>query len=189
MSYSKPKNTCWTAMFSRTGYELYCIIKKLKILPTQIICNRKPIKDGIDERFWNFLQDQQYDITFVVKSPAAEEYDLFLQPPDRHVITLHGWMRIVPPTVCDKFNIYNGHPGDIMAYPELKGKDPQQKAHDLGHTTIGTVIHEVIPEVDNGPVLSTKKIKNTFKDVESISIALREESIALWADFLKQKIS
>lgn len=186
--YGKPKKMCWTAMFSRTGYELYCIIKVLKLLPTQIICNRKPIKDGIDERFWNFLQDQNYDITFVTKSPSVEEYDLFLQPPDNHIITLHGWMRIIPPAICEKFNIYNGHPGDILAYPELKGKDPQQKAHDLGHKTIGTVIHKVIPEVDNGPIISVKKIDNTFKDVDSISIALREESIFLWTDFLKQRI-
>jgi hypothetical protein len=65
-------------MFSRTGFELYCIIKALKILPTQIICNRKPLKEGIDERFWNFLQDQNYEITFVNKVPTVEEYDLKL---------------------------------------------------------------------------------------------------------------
>jgi folate-dependent phosphoribosylglycinamide formyltransferase PurN len=189
MKYSKPKNICWTAMFSRTGYELYCIIKVLKLLPTQIICNRKPQKEGIDERFWNFLKDQDYDITFVTKSPSVEEYDLFLQPPERHLITLHGWMRIVPPPICEKFDIYNGHPGDIVTYPELKGKDPQQKAHSLGHKTLGTVIHKVIPEVDNGPVISTAKINNTFHDVDSISIALREESIFLWTEFIKQKVS
>jgi folate-dependent phosphoribosylglycinamide formyltransferase PurN len=176
-------------MFSRTGFELYCIIKALKIVPTQIICNRKPIKDGIDERFWNFLQDQNYEITFVNKVPTTEEYDLFLQPPDRHIISLHGWMRIVPEPVCEKFSIYNGHPGDIVTYPELKGKDPQQKALELNHSTIGTVIHKVIPEVDAGQVLDIAKIANTFKDVDSISIALREQSISLWCDFLKQRIS
>lgn len=175
-------------MFSRTGYELYCIIKILKLLPTQIICNRKPLKDGIDKRFWDFLQDQNYDITFVTKSPPIEEYDLFLQPPDNHIITLHGWMRIIPSAICERYNIYNGHPGDILTYPELKGKDPQQKALDFNHKTIGTVIHKVIPEVDNGPVISVKKIDNTFKDVDSISIALREESIFLWSDFLKERI-
>ena len=58
--YPKPGKVCWTAMFSRTGYELYCIIKNLKTLPTQIICNRKPLKEGIDEKFWNVLQAQNY---------------------------------------------------------------------------------------------------------------------------------
>lgn len=186
--YPKSKNICWTAMFSRTGYELYCIIKKLKLLPTQIICNRKPIADGINPLFWNFLKEQKYDITFVTKDPKVEEYDLFLQPPDKHIITLHGWMRIVPGPICEKFNIYNGHPGDIVTYPELKGKDPQKKAFELGHKTIGTVIHKVIPEVDAGPVFVVSKIGNTFKDVESVSIALREESISLWADFIKTRI-
>jgi formyltetrahydrofolate hydrolase len=186
--YGKPKNICWTAMFSRTGYELYCIIKRLKLLPTQIICNRMPIKDGIHPLFWDFLKENNYDITFVTKAPKVEEYDLFLQPPNNHVVTLHGWMRIVPPEICEKFNIYNGHPGDILTYPELKGKDPQQKAFDLNHKTIGTVIHKVIPEVDAGPVMVTSKIGNTFKDVASISIALREESIDIWTDFLKTRI-
>jgi len=176
-------------MFSRTGYELFCIIKKLKLLPTQIICNRKPLPDGIHSGFWEFLKQQKYEITFVNKVPTVEEYDLFLQPPDRHVITLHGWMRIVPPQICEKFNIYNGHPGDIITYPELKGKDPQQKAFDLQHKTIGTVIHQVIAEVDAGGVCVHSRINNTFKDVESISIALREESIDLWTDFLKIRIS
>ena len=186
--YSKSKNICWTAMFSRTGFELYCIIKKLKVLPNQIICNRKPLKDGIDSNLWDFLQKQNYEITFVTKAPKVEEYDLFLHPPDSHIVTLHGWMRIVPPEICEKFNIYNGHPGDIITYPELKGKDPQQKALELGHKTIGTVIHQVIPEVDAGKVLVYSKINNTFKDVESISLALREESIDIWADFLKTRI-
>ena len=187
--YGKPKNICWTAMFSRTGYELYCIIKELKLLPTQIICNRKPIADGIHPLLWDFLKQQNYDITFVTKVPTVEEYDLFLQPPDKHIISLHGWMRIVPGPVCEKFNIYNGHPGDIITYPELKGKDPQEKALRLDHKTIGTVIHQVIPEVDAGQVLAVAKIANTFRDVESISIALREQSIKLWVDFLKERIS
>lgn len=187
--YPKPKNICWTAMFSRTGYELYCIIKKLKIVPTQIICNRKPIKDGIDKNFWDFLQSEKYDITFVTKVPTETEYDLFLQPPDNHIITLHGWMRVVPGPVCDKYNIYNGHPGDIITYPELKGKDPQQKAFDLGHQSIGTVIHKVTPEVDDGPVLASVKVYHSYKDVESISIELRERSVDLWTNFLKERIS
>ena len=37
-----------------------------------------------------------------------------------------------PGEVCEKRNIYNGHPGLITQYPQLKGKDPQQKAIDLG---------------------------------------------------------
>jgi len=188
MTYKKPKNVCWTAMFSRTGYELYCIIKKLKLLPTQIICNRLPQKEGIHPSLWSFLQDNKYDITFVTKSPSVGEYDMFLQPPDNHIVTLHGWMRIVPSEICEKFEIYNGHPGDILTYPILKGKDPQQKAFELGHKTLGTVIHKVIPQVDDGPILSTHKIDNTFRDVESISIALREKSIELWVDFLKERI-
>lgn len=187
--YPKPGKVCWTAMFSRTGYELYCIIKALKTLPTQIICNRKPLKEGIDEKFWNFLQAQNYEITFVSKVPSVSEYDLFLQPPTNHVVTLHGWMRIIPPDICNKFNIYNGHPGDIITYPELKGKDPQQKAFDLNHKTIGTVIHQVVAEVDAGGVCVHVKIDNKFKDAESVSIALREKSIDLWTDFLKTRIS
>ena len=34
-------------------------------------------------------------------------------------VTLHGYLRILPPDFTKASNIYNGHPGAIEQYPEL----------------------------------------------------------------------
>jgi folate-dependent phosphoribosylglycinamide formyltransferase PurN len=52
---------------------------------------------------------------------------LLEQFPDA-IVTLHGWLRVIPAYVCERSRIYNGHPGLITKYPELKGKDPQVRA-------------------------------------------------------------
>ena len=186
--YTKLKDKCWTACFSRTGYELYVIIKNLKVLPNQVICNQIPDSLKIDKNLKYILSDNKIDITYVSKSPTIDEYYLFLQPDQNHIVSLHGWMRIIPPEICEKFEIYNGHPGLITTYPELKGKDPQKKAFELEHKKIGTVIHRVTAGVDEGEVLASSSINNTFLDEESIFIALRDVSIGLWANFLTNKL-
>jgi len=185
--YTKLKDKCWTACFSRTGYELYAIIKSLKIIPNQVICNQIPDSAKIDKNLKYLLSDNKIDITYVSKAPPSEEYYLFLQPEQKHIITLHGWMRIVPPDICEKFEIYNGHPGLITKYPELKGKDPQKRAFELEHKQIGTVIHKVTPGVDEGEILASASINNSYLDEQSIFIALREVSVSLWSNFLSNK--
>ena len=67
---------------------------------------------------------------------------------DNTLITLNGWLRIVPPDKCAKYNIYNGHPGLITKYPELKGKDPQQR------------MWENIHEYDTRRFITNNKIRN-----------------------------
>ena len=48
------------------------------------------------------------------------------------LITLHGYLRIIPENICKQCkHIYNGHPGLINMYPELKGKDPQEARRHL----------------------------------------------------------
>ena len=58
----------------------------------------------------------------------------------------------MPPGVCDAFEIYNGHPGLITKYPELKGKDPQERSFKQ-YETAGAVLHKVTAGVDEGDVI------------------------------------
>jgi folate-dependent phosphoribosylglycinamide formyltransferase PurN len=185
--FTNSNKTNWVACFSRTGFELYSIIKHLKVLPNKVICNQSPDKISIDKKLKDLLEDNGVEITFVNNSPTVEEYIEFFGEANK-VITLHGWMRIVPPEICNRYQIYNGHPGLITTYPELKGKDPQKKAFLLEHKVIGTVIHKVTAEVDDGEVLAQSSITNNYIDEQSVSIAIREISIQLWVNFLKQKI-
>jgi folate-dependent phosphoribosylglycinamide formyltransferase PurN len=185
--YAKLKNKRWIACFSRTGYELYSIIKNLQILPDLVVCNQSPATQKIDSNLRQVLIENNVQIVFTSKAPTIEEYKSVFGSNTSTFITLHGWMRIIPPAICTEYTIYNGHPGLVTKYPILKGKDPQKKAFELKHKTIGTVIHEVISEVDDGRVLSEASIKNTFSDLDSIFNTLREISIVLWVDFLKNK--
>jgi len=98
------------------------------------------------------------------------------------LITLHGYMKIVPKEYCDKLTIYNGHPGLITRYPELKGKDPQIRA--AVYDTIGSVVHKVIAEVDSGEVVT---VAETINDNTDIFEQLRATSLKAWVEFFKSQ--
>jgi folate-dependent phosphoribosylglycinamide formyltransferase PurN len=84
--------------------------------------------------------------------------------------------------------MYNGHPGLITYYPELKGKDPQKRAWEniASYTYIGSVIHDVTAEVDSGNIFFQKKrfsvnctsLDETYKE-------LKETSLETWVEFLE----
>jgi folate-dependent phosphoribosylglycinamide formyltransferase PurN len=109
-----------------------------------------------------------------------------LQPGD--IVTLHGYLFILSGDVvnipCVK--IYNGHPGLITMYSELKGKDPQQRAIDGCYPVVGCVLHEVVEEVDAGKVLMTSQmpmVKGLTTD--ELVASLRHLSVDMWTTFLK----
>ena len=82
--------------------------------------------------------------------------------------------------------MYNGHPGLITKYPELKGKDPQQKAWDLDLPTSGCVIHKVIAGVDEGPVMRDVEVSIRNLTMDQTFQALHKASVKLWVNFLRR---
>ena len=126
----------------------------------------------------------EYGYTEVPNKPTADDLDAILQ--DNAIVTLHGWLRIMPPVICDKYLIYNGHPGLITKYPELKGKDPQVKAHKLGHEVAGAVIHKVTAGVDEGRIIMEEYFNATQLDLDGLFRILRDRSLYMWSNLLKQ---
>ena len=96
-------------------------------------------------------------------------------------------MRIVPEEICGRYEIYNGHPGLITKYPELKGKDPQERAYNDKYKTAGSVIHRVVPEVDAGEILAEEEVDIKDKSLNEVYESLHEISSDLWVEFLKEK--
>jgi len=92
----------------------------------------------------------------------------------------------MPEVICNKYLIYNGHPGLITKYPELKGKDPQVKAHKLGHEVAGAVIHKVTAGVDEGRIIMEEYFNATQLDLDSLFRILRDRSLYMWSNLLKQ---
>lgn len=168
----------WVVFFSQTGKELADIIDALEISPSSIFYNQNSL-EKVDERLKN-------RVSLIPSSPSEDLYRSLLKGAD--LITLHGYLRIVPSTICDEFEIYNGHPGLITEYPELKGKDPQEKAFNLKLDYSGSVIHRVTSEVDAGEIIKSKKVLIKSFKLEDVFFILREASLDIWLGFLKERL-
>lgn len=172
----------WVALFSQTGSEIYNLSEALGRFPDIIISNTYEVSDKIiDPRLMGATTIR------CVESKCINE-DLFNLP--HSFITLHGYLRILPSSICDIHEIYNGHPGLITTYPELKGKDPQEKVWNnlLKYTKIGSVVHKCVAEVDSGRVVETVSTPNRCTTKEEVYATLKETSFKCWVNFLERRI-
>lgn len=182
----------WKTFFSQSGSEIYQISEQLNRYPDIIVTNKK-IEDM--DKINSHLLEKAFDrIIFAPSKPTVEEYESVIRT-HASLITLHGYLRIIPPEICSRYKIYNGHPGLITDYPELKGKDPQKRAweHKPSYPWHGHVIHEVIPEVDAGKVLRTEvfgceDIQKDYMVLDSYIRTLHSLAIKNWVAFLKDKV-
>tara|TARA_R100001082_G_scaffold81497_1_gene48419 strand:- start:13 stop:561 length:549 start_codon:yes stop_codon:yes gene_type:complete len=177
------KFSTWIALFSQTGSEIADLSSALDRSPDFIITNSK--LDDVDPRV---------QVDFRLNKEEAKTLDIFENIEfdiNKTLITLNGWLRIVPPDKCSKYNIYNGHPGLITKYPELKGKDPQQRAWDDLHkyNVVGSVVHSVVEEVDAGEIV---ELEATFSDslltLDDTYNTLKGTSFRAWYRFLKERL-
>lgn len=174
-------NNRWIALFSQTGSEIVDISKKIGRWPDVIITNShnyNKINHNIVTR--GFIKiDPVQARTLNILHNYAQYGDL---------ITLNGWLRVVPPEICKMYNLVNGHPGLITRYPELKGYDPQKRfwAERDKYEYYGSVVHEVTAAVDEGKVLSFSEKKVDGNEEEPYAI-LKNTSLNAWLDFFKQQ--
>ena len=169
---------------SQSGQEVYNIMSFFNRKPDAIITNRQddiglfiPLLQEKDEGKLNWIT--------LPKNPEPIDYKKVLRKFKNPVITLHGYLRILPKEVCAKYEIYNLHPGLITEYPELKGKDPQKRAIEAGHPRVGCVIHRVIPEVDEGEIIMSNVINTLTVDKERLYLNLRSMATVMWYDFFQ----
>ena len=171
----------WIAFFSQTGSEIVDIIDKLGKHPSQIITNHRPNDiRKINEKLPYYAE--------VSNKPDLKQLEFVCGLFENPIITLHGWLRIMPPEICNKYEIYNGHPGLITKYPELKGKDPQMRAWEGNYNTVGSVLHRVTEGVDEGEIISSASFTKEGLDINGYFRILREMSSTLWVDFLRDKL-
>ena len=176
----------WIAFFSQTGAEIADISEDIGRWPDIIITNDRPAHlRTIDERI------VKKGFVTVPNKPTVEELKLYLNQlvPKDTIVTLHGWLRIMPKELCEEFNIYNGHPGLITKYPELKGKDPQVRAYEGikegRYVMAGAVLHKVIPEVDEGKIIAEEYFNGYGLSLEGLFLILKDRSLYMWTNFLK----
>lgn len=178
----KIKKRPWIALFSHTGKEIEDICVALDTYPT-IICTNNPGGSGKRNMCTTLYLD--------TNSWDSAKYRSIFETCNNPVITLHGWMKIIPSDICNEYEIYNGHPALINEYPQLKGKDMQLAViNELDkYPYIGSVIHKCTPEVDCGEILDVEKIHNfRVYDKRLIFDVLRNTSLLTWLRFLPEKL-
>ena len=173
----------WVTFFSQTGSEIVQISEALGRWPDMIISNRRPT--GARTISPALPKDRLY---FTSNKPEAYEYLHYLRQTKDPIVTLHGWLRVLPEEVCNSYEAYNGHPGLITRYPELKGKDPQMRAFEGDYNTGGCVIHKVTPGVDEGEILMEREIGIRLLDLDGLFRTLHKTSVNMWIEFLKERL-
>ena len=179
----------WIACFSQSGKEISELAKILERWPDEIYTN------NFDVNKWH----DNIPETMVTIMSSDAFYNGLRYTKNREFITLHGWLSIIPEDVCEMHNIYNGHPGAIHLYPELRGKDPQEKVwHNREkYNTIGSVVHKVTAEVDCGEIIkcsvftlpTSTTFAANFVTKDTLYGVLRETSIEAWKDFLMENFN
>ena len=171
----------WIAFFSQTGAEIADISENLGRWPSRIITNKRPEElRTIDSRII------EHGYLELPNKPSIKDYEEVFQYYDNPTITLHGWLRIMPEEICKTYNIFNGHPGLITEYPELKGKDPQIRAFEGKYPVAGAVIHKVVAGVDEGRVLMEERFNTHNLKLDDLFRILRDRSLYMWCNFLKK---
>lgn len=170
----------WVALFSQSGSEIYNLATRLSRPPNIIITNNS------DRSTWHPGIESLGSMIMIASPKQINEYLMEAEPV---FITLHGYLRILPGEVVERHEVINGHPGDIVKYPELKGKDPQQKAIDLGLPSTGVVLHKAVAEVDAGEIL-----KHCTRDIlagtttEQLILDLKALQLDLWCELLRERL-
>lgn len=176
----------WVAFFSQTGSEINEVSKRLGRYPD--LCVTTIGNDKINPEFLTtVLTSKSSHLSYIEPKPSIADYVATIGPSIDTIVTLNGWLKIVPAAVCDQYEMYNGHPGLITEYPQLKGKDPQQKAIDLNLDYSGCVIHDVTSEVDGGEIRAERKIPIYGLSREEVFTHLHYTSIVLWVEFLTKQ--
>ena len=171
----------WVALFSQTGSEIYNIAQRTRKIPKYIMtnnANRETWHPGLED-LGSIIITGKHDMLM----------DMLIGMRNSPLVTLHGYLRILPEEVVEAHEVINGHPGDIVKYPELKGKDPQAKAIELGLPSTGVVLHKAVAEVDAGEIL-----KYATRDIlagtttEQLILDLKSLQLDLWCELLRERL-
>lgn len=169
----------WIALFSQTGSEIKRLAVEYDRWPDIILTNNKNVDEWKDNIPANAI---------VLTALEINDYLIGLDNPKNYIVTLHGYLRLLLPEVCEHLEIYNGHPGLITLYPELKGKDPQEKTWEGNYGMIGSVVHRCTAELDGGEIVKSVSYVNRCLTKEDLYNTLKDASFYAWNFFLKDKL-
>ena len=83
-------NRKWIALFSQTGSEIVFVSKLLGKYPDLIITNERP------DHLRKIHPELEGRVVFVENKPTEEELGMLIGQYGNPLVTLHGWLRIIP---------------------------------------------------------------------------------------------
>jgi folate-dependent phosphoribosylglycinamide formyltransferase PurN len=174
----------WVTFFSQTGSEILNLSQKLERYPDVIITNKQTLVSVNQELLASLpVTTKLVQTTYF---PNIDEY--YEHITENAFVTLHGWLRIIPAAVCEKYEIYNLHPANLKLHPHLKGKDPQKRAVAELLPVTGNTIHRCTSVLDAGEIASTSTVNiESLFEFEAIH-KIHEDATNLWYSFLKDKL-
>ena len=156
----------WVTFFSQTGTEIYELSNALGVYPDCVVHN-KHNTNGVNPKL--------VELTTFRATKLNMMHCWQHLPPNPNVT--------IPRQICEKYEIYNLHPGLIDKFPSLKGFNPQQRAFAEGYDVAGCVIHRVTPGVDEGEILMSQGVDIKNKTLDEVYSALRVTALDLWKSF------
>lgn len=172
----------WITFFSQTGTDIYNLSKKINRIPDKIVTN-KPFEE-IGSIHQHLVQEYHDRLYFLPKKPTIEEYETVIESKNT-LITLHGYLRIIPEYICNTYEIYNLHPAPLTIYPFQKGKDPQIKCYQNRLEYSGNTIHKCTAELDSGEIMLENSFKVVNFSLDRIFKETHRSATTLWCQFLK----
>lgn len=176
----------WYSLFSHTGKETEAV----KSLVGSYVELKRAVTTNMDYR----------GALHPVKLATGTEVNQWLMTPGNiepgSVITLNGYMRILPTRVLQYLHsincrVLNIHPAPISMYPELRGMDPQERLYEgiqegkYGY--IGTVIHEVDAGVDTGHIVNWAfELADRSMSKGTLYKHLHDQGTVLWAEVFEE---
>jgi len=172
----------WYAFFSQTGSEIVDLSHALQRVPTLIVSNNFEEKIKFNPKIRKLGSTVMQGDHSILMNYCRNQT---LTNKDDILITLHGYLRILPADICNKYEIYNGHPAPIHLYPELKGKDKQEDLYKYKdrYERIGCIIHRVTPDLDEGDIIVSIDEINTLTSLEDSYLKAKPLSLKSWEIF------
>lgn len=183
----------WYSLFSHTGSET-----KALHLSEQV-----PVRlEAAITNNWDYSGNLASLGTKLYRLASKEDINWMLKQPhlveDNSLITLNGYMGIVPADVLDNLRsrgckVYNIHPAPIQFYPELRGKDPQERMYEgiqkREYAYIGVVIHEVDAGVDTGKIVHwVLQLTDHSMTKDELYERLHEMGTQAWESFFRERM-
>ena len=147
--------------------------------PVLVLSNR-PDAGGLDKAKAMNVPTAVVDHTaFPDRETFEEALTVELEKADPDIICLAGFMRILTPGFITRWQgrILNIHPSLLPKYP---GLHTHARALDAGDTEAGCTVHEVIADLDAGPILgqvSVPILKNDTPETLAARVLTQEHRL------------